>query len=140
MRSSEALIDRKGNKGNWNEIAGKHLVRVFDEILPADAANRSLTRVAGIVPSSSSFTHVDIAPGLGSRIILRPSILRLVERSWRSIRSFCSRRHSGTASLLSLTGVPMEEDAVRGGALWVLIEAAAVASESRSTHYLSARQ
>jgi hypothetical protein len=43
MRYAEALIDNQGNKGNRNEIAGKHLVGVFDEMLPDGAANRSFT-------------------------------------------------------------------------------------------------
>jgi hypothetical protein len=43
MSYAEALIDNKGNKGNRNEIAGKHLVGVFDEIVPDGAANRSFT-------------------------------------------------------------------------------------------------
>ncbi len=43
MRYAEALIDNEGNKGNRNEIADKHLVGVFDEILPDGAAHRSFT-------------------------------------------------------------------------------------------------
>jgi alpha-L-rhamnosidase len=43
MSYAEALIDNAGNKGNRNEIAGKHLVGVFDEIIPDGAANRSFT-------------------------------------------------------------------------------------------------
>ena len=43
MSYAEALIDSKGNKGNRNVIAGKHLVGVSDQILPDGAANRSFT-------------------------------------------------------------------------------------------------
>jgi len=43
MSYAEALIDNNGNKGNRNEILGKHLVGVFDEIVPDGAANRSFT-------------------------------------------------------------------------------------------------
>jgi alpha-L-rhamnosidase len=31
---AEALVDEKGNKGNRNKIDGKHIVGVFDEVLP----------------------------------------------------------------------------------------------------------
>ncbi len=37
---AEALIDEKGEKGNRNEIAGKHIQGIFDEFLPDGAANR----------------------------------------------------------------------------------------------------
>jgi alpha-L-rhamnosidase len=37
---AEALIDDKGEKGNRNEIAGKHIQGIFDEFLPDGAANR----------------------------------------------------------------------------------------------------
>ncbi len=37
---AEALIDEKGEKGNRNEIAGKHVQGIFDEFVPDGAANR----------------------------------------------------------------------------------------------------
>src|ERR1700730_3188001 len=37
----EALIDDKGEKGNRNEIAGKHIEGIFDEFLPDGARNRT---------------------------------------------------------------------------------------------------
>jgi alpha-L-rhamnosidase len=40
---AEALIDDKGNKGNRNEIAGKHIEGIFDEFIPDGAANRIFT-------------------------------------------------------------------------------------------------
>ena len=40
---AEALIDDKGQKGNRNEIAGKHILGVFDEFVPDGAANRTFT-------------------------------------------------------------------------------------------------
>jgi len=40
---AEALIDGKNEKGNRNEIAGKHIVGVFDEFVPDGAANRAFT-------------------------------------------------------------------------------------------------
>ncbi len=43
MRYAEALVDDAGNKGNRNQIAGKHLIGVFDEILPDGVANRAFT-------------------------------------------------------------------------------------------------
>jgi alpha-L-rhamnosidase len=38
---AEALIDDKGEKGNRNETAGKHIQGIFDEFLPDGAANRT---------------------------------------------------------------------------------------------------
>jgi hypothetical protein len=38
---AEALVDDKGEKGNRNEIAGKHIVGIFDEFLPDGSAARS---------------------------------------------------------------------------------------------------
>ena len=43
MRYAEALIDSKGNKGNRNEIEGKHLIGVEDEMLPDGAGGRAFT-------------------------------------------------------------------------------------------------
>jgi alpha-L-rhamnosidase len=40
---AEALIDAKGQKGNRNEIVGKHILGVFDEFVPDGAANRTFT-------------------------------------------------------------------------------------------------
>jgi alpha-L-rhamnosidase len=40
---AEALIDAKGQKGNRNEIVGKHILGVFDEFIPDGAANRTFT-------------------------------------------------------------------------------------------------
>jgi alpha-L-rhamnosidase len=40
---AEALVDGKGEKGNRNEIVGKHIQGVFDEVVPDGAANRILT-------------------------------------------------------------------------------------------------
>ncbi|MGA9981312.1 MAG: alpha-L-rhamnosidase C-terminal domain-containing protein [Candidatus Sulfotelmatobacter sp.] len=40
---AEALIDAKGQKGNRNEIMGKHIRGVFDEFVPDGAANRTFT-------------------------------------------------------------------------------------------------
>ena len=38
---AEALIDGKNQKGNRNEIVGKHILGVFDEFVPDGAANRT---------------------------------------------------------------------------------------------------
>lgn len=43
LRYAEALVDGKGNKGNRNEISGKHLVGVADEVLPDGAEGREYT-------------------------------------------------------------------------------------------------
>ena len=40
---AEALIDGKNQKGNRNEIVGKHILGVFDEFVPDGAANRTFT-------------------------------------------------------------------------------------------------
>jgi alpha-L-rhamnosidase len=37
---AEALVDDKGEKGNRNEIAGKHIVGIVDEFLPDGSASR----------------------------------------------------------------------------------------------------
>jgi alpha-L-rhamnosidase len=37
---AEALVDAKGEKGNRNEIAGKHIEGIFDEFLPDGSAGR----------------------------------------------------------------------------------------------------
>lgn len=37
---AEALLDDKGEKGNRNEIAGKHIVGIFDEFLPDGSTSR----------------------------------------------------------------------------------------------------
>jgi alpha-L-rhamnosidase len=37
---AEALVDSKGEKGNRNEIAGKHIVGIFDEFLPDGSEKR----------------------------------------------------------------------------------------------------
>ena len=37
---AEALFDDKGEKGNRNEIAGKHIVGIFDEFLPDGSEDR----------------------------------------------------------------------------------------------------
>src|SRR5262249_40704616 len=37
---AEALVDGKGEKGNRNEIAGKHIVGIFDEFLPDGSEGR----------------------------------------------------------------------------------------------------
>ncbi len=37
---AEALIDDKGQKGNRNDITGKHILGIFDEFLPDGSANR----------------------------------------------------------------------------------------------------
>ena len=37
---AEALVDSKGEKGNRNEIAGKHIIGIFDEFLPDGAEGR----------------------------------------------------------------------------------------------------
>lgn len=38
---AEALVDDKGNKGNRDEIVGKHIEGIFDEFLPDGATNRT---------------------------------------------------------------------------------------------------
>ncbi len=43
LRYAEALIDDSGSKGNRNEIQGKHLVGVSDEILPDGGERRVFT-------------------------------------------------------------------------------------------------
>ena len=44
MTYAEALVDAKGQKGNRNEIAGKHIEGVVDEFLPGgDAATREFS-------------------------------------------------------------------------------------------------
>ena len=43
LRYTEALIDDAGNKGNRNQIEGKHMVGVFDELLPDGSPNRVFT-------------------------------------------------------------------------------------------------
>ncbi|WP_446743824.1 alpha-L-rhamnosidase-related protein [Silvibacterium acidisoli] len=43
MRYAEALIDDHGNKGNRNQIEGKHEVGVSDELLPDGGAHRAFT-------------------------------------------------------------------------------------------------
>ncbi len=43
LRYAEALLDPAGNKGNRNQIEGKHIVGVSDEILPDGAPNRVFT-------------------------------------------------------------------------------------------------
>ena len=40
---AEALIDSKNEKGNRNEIVGKHILGVFDEFVPDGGANRTFT-------------------------------------------------------------------------------------------------
>ena len=42
---AEALYDDKGNKGNRNEIAGKHIIGVYDEFLP-DGPTRTFIPLA----------------------------------------------------------------------------------------------
>lgn len=37
---AEALVDDKGEKGNRNEVAGKHIVGIFDEFLPDGSEGR----------------------------------------------------------------------------------------------------
>lgn len=37
---AEALVDEKGEKGNRNEIKGKHIVGIFDEFVPDGSENR----------------------------------------------------------------------------------------------------
>jgi len=41
---AEALYDAKGQKGNRNEIAGKHIEGMSDEFLPAAARRRENLR------------------------------------------------------------------------------------------------
>src|SRR5580658_39290 len=43
---AEALIDDRGQKGNRNEIAGKHIVGLSDEFLPDGSANRTFMPLA----------------------------------------------------------------------------------------------
>ena len=43
LRYAEALIDDEGNKGNRNQIRGKHIVGVFDELMPDGADRRTFT-------------------------------------------------------------------------------------------------
>jgi hypothetical protein len=43
LRYAEALIDDHGNKGNRNQIEGKHLAGVSDEVLPDGADHREFT-------------------------------------------------------------------------------------------------
>ena len=38
---AEALVDDKGEKGNRNEIAGKHIVGIFDEFVPDGSGGRT---------------------------------------------------------------------------------------------------
>ena len=42
LRYAEALLDEKGNKGDRNQVEGKHLIGVVDELVP-DGSRRSLT-------------------------------------------------------------------------------------------------
>lgn len=37
---AEALVDERGEKGNRNEVAGKHIVGIFDEFLPDGSQTR----------------------------------------------------------------------------------------------------
>ena len=43
VRYAEALVDAQGNKGNRNEIEGKHLIGVEDELLPDGTASKAFT-------------------------------------------------------------------------------------------------
>jgi hypothetical protein len=43
---AEALIDDKGEKGNRNEIAGKHIIGIFDEFLPDGSEGRTFIPLA----------------------------------------------------------------------------------------------
>ncbi|WP_263383461.1 glycoside hydrolase family 78 protein [Granulicella arctica] len=43
MRYAEALVDDKGEKGNRNQIEGKHLIGISDELLPDGASGRTFT-------------------------------------------------------------------------------------------------
>ena len=43
LHYAEALVDEKGNKGNRNQIEGKHLVGVFDQLIPDGTAMRAFT-------------------------------------------------------------------------------------------------
>ncbi len=43
---AEALVDSQGVKGNRNEIAGKHIVGVFDEFLPDGSEKRAFVPLA----------------------------------------------------------------------------------------------
>lgn len=43
---AEALVDSQGVKGNRNEIAGKHIVGIFDEFLPDGSENRPFVPLA----------------------------------------------------------------------------------------------
>lgn len=38
---TEALVDKRGEKGNRNEIAGKHIVGIFDEFVPDGSGSRT---------------------------------------------------------------------------------------------------
>src|SRR5262249_23788901 len=38
---AEALVDPKGEKGNRNEISGKHIIGIFDEFLPDGSGSRT---------------------------------------------------------------------------------------------------
>ena len=43
---AEALMDEKGEKGNRNEISGKHIVGIYDEFLPDGAEGRRFMPLA----------------------------------------------------------------------------------------------
>src|SRR2546430_15113850 len=43
---AEALVDDKGEKGNRNEITGKHIVGIFDEFLPDGSEKRPFVPLA----------------------------------------------------------------------------------------------
>ncbi|HKW18069.1 MAG TPA: alpha-L-rhamnosidase C-terminal domain-containing protein [Terriglobales bacterium] len=43
---AEALMDDKGEKGNRNEVAGKHIVGIVDEFLPDGSASRQFMPLA----------------------------------------------------------------------------------------------
>ncbi|MBO0911581.1 MAG: alpha-L-rhamnosidase [Acidobacteria bacterium] len=43
---AEALVGANGEKGNRNEVAGKHIVGIFDEFLPDGAAHRRFMPLA----------------------------------------------------------------------------------------------
>ena len=43
---TEALVDDQGNKGNRNEIQGKHVVGMFDEFLPDGSPSRAFMPLA----------------------------------------------------------------------------------------------
>ncbi len=88
---AEALVDSKGEKGNRNEIAGKHIVGIYDEFLPDGSQKRACSCPS--LGERGAICSLTSAP-LTSRFVLktsvpgsRPSRLKSVPVSNRTTRS-----------------------------------------------------